>query len=255
MPIDLSFILIGLGVGFLVGLTGVGGGSLMTPVLVLMGIPSAVAVGTDLVYSAVTRVVAAAIHFKLGAVRVDAVRWLASGSVPSALITTILVGYALRSARHFTQGLITHSLAAVLIFVAVSLLFRPWLEKHLGTVGVKEQRGFAVGVGIFVGALVAVTSVGGGSLTIVALVLLFRVTTSEMIGTDIFHAAVLSIVAAGAHIFVVPVDFRIALLLIIGSLPGVAVGSRLTVHVPDMLLRFGIAGTLGFVGVRLLAFA
>ncbi len=257
MPTDLSLILIGLGIGFLVGLTGVGGGSLMTPILVLvMGVPTAIAVGTDLVYSAVTRSLGAIVHFRLGTVKMDAVRWLSTGSVPSALVTTVIVGYFLKSAKHFTQGLITDALAAVLIFVAVSLLFKPVIESRFKLASISNRRGFAIGIGVLVGALVALTSVGGGSLTIIALVVLFNTaSTSELIGTDVFHAAILSIVAAAAHIFIATVDFHIAILLLIGSLPGVAIGSRMTVHVPDLLLRLGLAGTLGFVGIRLLAFA
>jgi uncharacterized protein len=245
---------IGLAIGFLVGLTGVGGGSLMTPILVLfMGVPAAVAVGTDLVYTAVTRAVGAVVHIRQETVHMDAVRWLATGSVPAALVTTIVVGYALKSAKHLTQGFITHALAAVLILVAVSLIFRPWISKQIGEVSVGHSHGWAVAIGVLVGALVALTSVGGGSLTIVALVVLFKIaSTSEMIGTDVVHAAILSAVAAGAHIFISTVDFHIAFLLLIGSLPGVIVGSRMTIHVPDTALRFGLAGTLAFVGLRLI---
>lgn len=253
MPIDISLILIGLGIGFLVGLTGVGGGSLMTPILIFMGIPSPTAVGTDLVYSAITRSVGAVVHVKQKTVRFDAVKWLAIGSLPSALVTTIFVAYFLTSAKQFTQGLITHALAGVLIFVAISLLFRPLIEKRFRGISIQQQRGAAIAIGVLVGGLVALTSVGGGSLTLIALVVLFRATsTTELIGTDVFHAALLSIVAATAHIFTASVDFHVAFLLLIGSLPGVAFGSRLTVHVPDTMLRFGLAGTLAFVGLRLI---
>lgn len=247
--------LIGLVIGFLVGLTGVGGGSLMTPVLVLfMGVPAAVAVGTDLVYSAVTRSVGAVVHIRQETVNLDAVKWLAAGSVPAALIMTVLVGFALKSAKHFTQGFITQALAAVLIFVAISLVFRPWIERRVGDLSIGHIHFFAVAIGALVGALVALTSVGGGSLTIVALVVLFKIaSTSDMIGTDVVHAAILTIVAGAAHIFISTVDFHIAILLLVGSLPGVIVGSRLTVRVPDTALRLGLAGTLAFVGIRLLA--
>jgi uncharacterized membrane protein YfcA len=254
MPPSWAYILIGLGIGFLVGLTGVGGGSLMTPILVFTGMGSALAVGTDLVYSAVTRSVAAAIHFRQGTVQMEAVRRLAFGSVPAALVTTILVGYALKSSKTFTQGFITHALAGVLIFVAVALLFRPYLEKHVGKLGNRDQRTWTIGIGALVGVLVALTSVGGGSLTIVALIVLYGMSTSEMIGTDVFHAALLSIVAAGAHALISTVNFSVAGYLILGSVPGVAIGSRLTVRLPDQILRFGLAGTLGFVGLRLLFF-
>jgi uncharacterized membrane protein YfcA len=251
MPTDLALILIGLGVGLLVGLTGVGGGSLMTPLLVLaMGVPSTIAVGTDLVYSAVTRSVGAIVHIRQGTVRLQAACWLASGSVPAALITTALVGIALHHARHFMQGFITHALAAVLIFVAASLLCKPLLAR-LGDVRLSYQRPIAISIGVLIGALVSLTSVGGGALTMVALLLLYRaVSTTELIGTDVFHAAILSLVAATAHIFIV--DFHIAALLLVGSLPGVVLGSRLAVQIPDVYLRFALAGTLAFVGVRLM---
>lgn len=254
MPPDWAFILIGLGIGFLVGFTGVGGGSLMTPILIFSGMGSALAVGTDLVYSAVTRSIGAAIHFRLGTVKMEAVRLLATGSIPSALFTTILVGYFLKSAKAATQGTITDALAAVLLFVAITLIFRPWIQERVGTVSTEDRRFWAIGIGVVVGALVALTSVGGGSLTIVALVVLFGLSTSEMIGTDVFHAALLSIVAAAGHAFISTVDFPVAFFLIIGSIPGVAVGSRLTVHINDTYLRFGLAITLGFVGARLLLF-
>jgi uncharacterized membrane protein YfcA len=255
LPPDWAFILIGLGIGFLVGLTGVGGGSLMTPILIFSGMHSALAVGTDLVYSAVTRSVGAVIHFRQGTVKMDAVRLLAIGSVPAALVTTILVGYALKSAKAATQGVITQALAAVLIFVAITLVFRPWLEKRVGTITAGERKGWAIAIGVVVGVLVALTSVGGGSLTIVALVVLFGLSTTDMIGTDVFHAALLSIVAAAAHAFIATVDFFVAFLLTLGAIPGVAIGSRLTLKVDDTYLRYGLAATLGFVGIRLLAFA
>ncbi len=254
MPHDVTLILIGLGVGFLVGLTGVGGGSLMTPILVLaMGVPAAIAVGTDLAYSAVTRSVGAVVHLRQNTVQGDAVKWLATGSVPAALISTIIVGYALKSAKTYTQGFITHALAVVLLFVAVTLILRPLIESRLKGFTVGQQRPLAICTGVVVGALVALTSVGGGSLTLIALVVLFKsLSTSEMIGTDVVHAAILSVVAAAAHIFIATVDFHITLLLLVGSLPGVVIGSRLTIHVPDLYLRLGLAGTLAFVGLRLI---
>jgi uncharacterized protein len=258
VPHDLAYILIGLGVGFLVGFTSVGGGSLMTPILIFMGLSSSVAVGTDLVYSAVTRSVGAVVHWRQGTVRMEAVRQLATGSLPAALVTTVLVTYFLTSAKTYTQGLITDSLAAVLVFVAVCLVFKPWLEQRFSDISINKRRGLAAGVGVLVGTLVALTSVGGGSLTFIALVVLLRgASTSELVGTDVFHAALLSIVAAAAKsvstIWVAhTVDFGVAGLLLIGSIPGVYIGSRVTVRLPDLFLRFGLAGTLGFVGIRLL---
>ena len=254
MPTDSAFILIGLGVGFLVGMTGVGGGSLMTPILILwMSVPAAVAVGTDLAYTAVTRSIGGVIHLRQKTVNLEAVRWLATGSVPSALITTILVAYFLTSAKSYTQGFITQALAVVLLLVAASLFLRPLYEERLRKVAVGHRHSWAVVVGVLVGALVALTSVGGGSLTLVALVVLFRITaTSEVIGTDVVHSALLSIAAVSVRLFTTTIDFHITGLLLIGSLPGVILGSRMTIHVPETALRLGLAGTLAFVGFRLL---
>lgn len=259
MPRDLAFTLIGLGIGFLVGFTSVGGGSLMTPILVFMGLTPATAVGTDLVYSAVTRSVGAAVHWRQGTVNLEAVKRLARGSLPAALITTIFVTYFLSSAKQWTQGLITDSLAVILVFVAVSLVFKPWLEKRFKSIGVKQTAALSAAVGAFIGVMVALTSVGAGSITFIVLVVLLRgAASSELVGTDVFHAALLSIVAASAKsvstIFVGhSVDFGIAFLLLLGSVPGVYIGSRITVRLPDLFLRFGLAGALGFVGLKLLA--
>jgi uncharacterized membrane protein YfcA len=259
MPIDVSYILIGLGIGFLVGATSIGGGSLMTPILVFMGLSPATAVGTDLVYSAVTRSLGGYLHWRQGTVNFEAVKKLAVGSLPSALVVTILVTYFLTSAKSWTQGFITDSLACVLLFVAVCLVFKPWLEGRFDNVTVKQQTFFAAGVGALVGALVALTSVGAGSLTFIVLVVLLRgAASSELVGTDIFHAALLSIVAATVKsistIFVAhSVDYSVVGLLLIGSLPGLFVGSKLTVSIPDVVMRFGIALTLAFVSLRLLS--
>ena len=143
--------------------------------------------------------------------------------------------------------------------MAVSLLFKPWLEKRFTGISLRQQAVFSAAIGALVGALVALTSVGAGSLTFVVLVVLLRgAASSELVGTDVFHAALLSIVAATAKsfsmIFVASsVDYSVALLLLAGSIPGVYVGSRIAVKLPDGLLRFGLAGTLGFVGFKLMA--
>jgi uncharacterized membrane protein YfcA len=256
---NVAFIFIGLGVGFLVGFTSIGGGSLMTPILIFMNLSASTAVGTDLVYSAVTRSVAGIVHFRQGTVNLEAVKKLAKGSLPAALIMTIVVTYFLKSAKGWTQGAITDSLAVVLVFVAVCLLFKPQLEKRFIDKPIKNQGLLAFGVGALVGGLVALTSVGAGSLTFVILVVLLRgANSSELVGTDVFHAALLSIVAATAKsvstIFVAgSVNFGVAGLLLIGSIPGAYLGSKFAMKLPDMLLRYGLAGTLGFVGIRLIA--
>jgi hypothetical protein len=254
MAADLTLILIGLAVGALVGFTGTGGGSLMTPILVLvMGMPPSVAVGTDLVYAAITKSAGAFVHLKQKTVDLGAVKWLASGSIPSALITTIGLGYLLRTHTSVTQSVITHVLAGVLILVAAAILFKPLLRGRFATISFGRQHTLTVLVGVLVGFLVALTSIGGGSVTMIALVLLFpALKTSELVGTDIAHAALLSFVAASARLMVATPDLHVAALLLIGSVPGVVISSRLTVRVPDTFLRFGLAGTLIFVGERLM---
>lgn len=256
---DFSYILIGLGVGLMVGMTGVGGGSLMTPILIFTGLSPSVAVGTDLVYSAVNKSAGAWVHWRQKTVNFEIVKWLSSGSLPAALITTIVVTYVLTQAKAYTQGAITYALAAVLIFVSLAMLVKPWIAKRLSAFSVTQGRRLATSVGVLVGVLVALTSVGGGSLTMVALMLLMReAATSELVGTDVFHAALLSIVAATARsvstIFVGhSVDFTVAGILLIGSLPGVYVGSRMSVKLPDQVMRFGLSGALMAVTWRLLS--
>jgi uncharacterized membrane protein YfcA len=254
MDADLALILIGLGVGALVGFTGTGGGSLMTPILVLVvGMPPSVAVGTDLVYAAITKSAGALVHLKQKTVDLQAVKWLAFGSVPSALVSTLALAYLLRTHAALTQSVITHVLAGVLILVAGAVLLKPVLRGRIASVSLGRQHTVTILVGVLVGFLVALTSIGGGSVTMIALVLLYSgLKTSELVGTDIVHAALLSLVAASARLMVVTPDLHVAALLLIGSVPGVVLSSRLTVRVPDLFLRFGLAGTLIFVGERLM---
>lgn len=245
----------GFGVGILIGLTGMGGGALMTPFLILvLGTPPIVAVGTDLVYGAVTKIVGGFIHWRHGTVDMRLVGRLALGSVPGGLLAVAAIRMMPQSGVDANEA-VRRALGAVLVLVAVTLLIRAaglrmpqmparwrlWLQ-HQGTVG----------VGALVGALVGFTSVGSGSLLVPYLVGVFTLTPAQVVGTDVFHAAILVTATAVGHAQAGVVDWEIAAGLLMGSIPGVALGSWLAPRMPAPALRLGIAVLLLLTGVNLL---
>lgn len=262
MPFE--FVLTGLLVGILVGLTGMGGGSLMTPILVL-GVKPTLAVGTDLTYAAITKAVGAIQHFRQGQVRIAPGLWLALGSIPASIL-----GVGLIDALRHTRGVnvdrfVGHALAIMLFVVAGMLLIQPWIRGRLWPMDrpavfqrrlVKMRRHrnvMLVGVGLIVGFLVGLTSVGGGSLVMFAMLLLYpKWPMSQRVGTDVFQGFLLSSAAAAAHWQLGTVDLPIVTQLLIGSIPGVLLGTRLTKVVPEKVLRPLVAGALALSAWRLL---
>jgi len=246
---------IGFGVGILIGLTGMGGGALMTPFLILvLGTPPIVAVGTDLVYGAVTKIVGAFIHWRHGTVDLRLVGRLALGSVPGGLLAVVAIRFMPQSGLDADET-VRRALGAVLCLVAVILLTR--------AVGVRlpqppdrwrlwlQGRGTVL-VGAVVGALVGFTSVGSGSLLVPYLVGVFVLTPAQVVGTDVFHAAILVTATAAAHAQSGVVNWSIVAGLLVGSIPGVALGSWLAPRMPAPALRVGIAVLLLLTGVNLL---
>jgi uncharacterized membrane protein YfcA len=240
-PIVIAF---GFGVGILIGLTGIGGGSLMTPLLVLFaGIPPVVAIGTDLAYGAVTKTLGGWRHWRKGTVDLGVSMWLAVGSVPGAL-----VGVWLLDRLHATYGksfepVLLVSIAVALLIVAVTILgralFMPKLvarERH-AVVQTRRTKVTAAVIGAVLGLILGVTSVGSGALIGLALILVFQLTPHRVVGTDVFHAAILLWVAGGAHWISGNVDFVLMGTILIGSLPGVLVGTQLIGHVSANALR------------------
>jgi len=237
-------ILFGLGVGILIGLTGIGGGSLMTPLLVLFaGISPVVAIGTDLAYGAVTKTLGGWRHWRKGTVDLGVSMWLAVGSVPGALVGVWLLD-RLHGAygKSFEPALLT-SIAVALVIVAITILgralFMPKLvarERHT-VERTRRAKIAAVVIGAVIGVILGVTSVGSGALIGLALILVFQLTPHRVVGTDVFHAAILLWVAGFAHFVSGNVDFALMGTILVGSLPGVLIGTMLIGRVPANALR------------------
>jgi uncharacterized membrane protein YfcA len=251
------YTLSGLAVGCLVGLTGVGGGSLMTPLLVLVfGIHPSTAVGTDLLYAAATKTVGTGVHGFKGTVRWSIVGWLAAGSVPATAITLwVLSQHAKQGAA--ASGLITITLGWALIVSAVSVLFRQRIVNFFAarTTGLDPGRTVALTVllGAVLGVLVSLTSVGAGALGMTVLLVLYpKMDVAKLVGSDIAHAVPLTLLAGLGHWMMGSVNVALLLSLLTGSIPGIIIGSLLAARLPDGFLRPILAATLVLVGVKLL---
>ena len=248
--------LAGFFVGALVGMTGVGGGSLMTPILVLLfDFHPVTAVGTDLLYASVTKTVGTAVHGKRQTVDWHIVGGLALGSVPASIATLFVM-----SRLHTLSGdplFLDVALGSVLLLTAFAVFFRPWIVKRAGPhfSGLPEARisHWTVLLGAVLGVLVSVTSVGAGALGTTALLLLYpRLPVSRIAGSDIAHAVPLTLIAGTGHWLLGSVDFGLMLALLVGSIPGIIVGSMFASRASDAFLRPVLAVTLLVVSVRLL---
>jgi uncharacterized protein len=255
--IDLACTLSGFVVGAIVGLTGVGGGSLMTPLLVLLfGVSPATAVGTDLLYAAVTKAGGVAVHARRGHVRWDVVARLAAGSIPGALLTVAVLG-AVRIDHAALSKIVTETLGVALILTAVAILGKNRLQRWgRAAAGARRERWIApqtVAVGLVLGVLVTLSSVGAGALGVAALFLLYpRLRTVDIVGSDIAHAVPLTLVAGLGHAGLGTVDWTLLGSLLLGSLPGIWLGSTLSARVPETMLRSGLASLLVVIGGRLM---
>ena len=254
--IDPLYVLSGLAVGFIVGMTGVGGGSLMTPLLVLLfGIHPATAVGTDLLYAAATKATGTAVHGWNRTVDWRIAGKLAAGSVPAAVATLL----AMRTYGMQSQGgstLISTLLGAALLLTALSLVFRARLmafsARH-APISPAMQSVLTIVTGGVLGVLVSVSSVGAGALGVTALIILYpRIPVARIVGTDIAHAVPLTLVAGLGHWLLGSVDWHILGSLLVGSLPGIVMGSATAPRVPEGVLRPMLACVLVVVGVRLI---
>jgi uncharacterized protein len=254
---DVRYSFTGLLVGFLIGLTGMGGGSLMTPLLIfLLGVQPTVAVGSDLAYAAVTKVVGALQHARQQTVH-RALAWqLAMGSVPGSVAGVWWMHRLHSRLGEDVQQIVMHLLAVMLILVALVLfVWGGYVARE--SLQVREEQYpnrpvWAVVGGLVLGFLVGVTSVGSGTLFGVILLFIFGLSVREMIGTDIYHAAILATAAAAAHAWVGNVDYILVASLLLGSIPGVLLGSRLTVKAPEKALRPLVAVILFLCALRML---
>ena len=254
--INPMYSLSGLAVGTLVGFTGVGGGSLMTPLLVLLfGIHPATAVGTDLLYAGLTKICGAAVHSRNKAIDWRVVRRLASGSVPAAAAALwTLSRFGVNSKG--TSAAITTTLGFALILTAVTLAFRRRLlsvaAAFLDRRSDREIALFTVALGAVLGVLVSISSVGAGAIGVTVLLMLYpRMPTVRIVGTDIAHAVPLTLLAGAGHWLIGSIDWPLLVSLLVGSLPGIAIGSHFASRVPDRVLRPLMAGTLALVGGKL----
>lgn len=237
---DPVVIVFGLGVGILIGMTGIGGGSLMTPLLILFaGIHPTVAIGTDLAYGAITKTVGGWRHLRKGTVDIGVSKWLAFGSVPGSVLGVIVLEVWL---KHSPNVLLT-GVAIALLVVSLSMLFRALflraaIERERHTVFLDTRTKVrAVSLGAVLGFLLGLTSVGSGALIGLALILVFRLTPHRVVGTDVFHAAIVLWAAGLAQLVAGNVDFALMGTILLGSLPGVLIGSALVDKIAAVVLR------------------
>ena len=255
-----GYTLSGLLVGFIVGLTGVGGGSLMTPLLILgFSISPATAVGTDLLYASLTKAGGVWVHGRRGTVDWELVKRLSIGSLPAALLTLLGLN-ALGVENQIFSGLITSTLVIALILTALALFFRNQLV-HLGKSRFSSLATWrdqnivtaTITTGAVLGILVTMTSVGAGALGMVALITLYpRAPTINLIGSDIAHAVPLTLIAGMGHVYLGTVDFGLLGSLLLGSLPGIYIGSHIGGRIPERILRPALATILVIIGGRLI---
>jgi uncharacterized protein len=252
----LGFILSGFLTGALVGMTGVGGGSLMTPLLVLLfGIEPSVAVGTDLLYASVTKTAGTAVHGLGRTIEWAVVGRLAAGSIPMAVFTLLLFAWFGPNSGA-ANGLVTRILSVMLLLTALVLIFRRQIvsryRRRFSTIRPGTTRQLTVIVGMMLGILVPLTSVGAGALGATALILLYPdLPMARIVGSDIAHAVPLTLAAGFGHILLGLPDFGILGFLLVGSIPGIVLGSYAAPRIPDTVLRLLLAATLLIAGGRL----
>ena len=253
MNVQSLYPLVGLVVGLIVGLTGVGGGSLMTPALVfLFKIPVNIAVGTDLIFASLTKIFGVTAHSARGNVNWRIVTRLGAGSLPAS-IATILVMNHLKTQGKPLDHLILPLLGVSLVATAAAVMLR----KRILAVGGKrfefsEQTAnrYATAIGVVLGIMVTLTSVGAGAIGVAALMLLYpKIRGAELVGTDLAHAIPLVTVAGLGHLQLGNIDYRLLFGLLLGSIPGIYIGSTVSARLPEVMMRRILAGTLLVLGI------
>jgi uncharacterized membrane protein YfcA len=255
--INYAYVLSGFAVGFLVGITGVGGGSLMTPLLILLfGIAPEKAVATDLIYASITKTGGSFVHALNKTIDWTIVARLAAGSLPASALT-LLTFYYLGIDSAAVSAMITRVLGVALVFTAAALLARPWLLRTYASrfAGASNEatRAYTVLTGAVLGVLVTISSVGAGALGVTALILLYpRAPIVKIAGSDIAHAVPLTLLAGTGHLLGGTINLATLLSLLVGSLPGIMIASAFAPRLPDTALRIILALTLIAVAGRLL---
>jgi uncharacterized membrane protein YfcA len=253
----LSYVVSGFAVGMLVGLTGVGGGSLMTPLLTLLfGISPTVAVGTDLAFASATKTAGTLAHRYSGTVRWSIVRHLCFGALPAALLATLALKYLGALDKQLAQ-VIRYSIAGSVLLTVVAILFRTRMQAWVIAHPEKQLQGTqltaaTIVVGALLGVLVTVSSIGAGAVGATILVLLYpRLSPAEIAGTDIAYAVPLTAIAAAGHWWLGSIDWMLLGALLLGSVPGITIGSLAAKAVPEKILRGLLATTLTGVAAKL----
>ncbi len=255
--IDPLYAVSGLTVGFLVGLTGVGGGSLMTPILILLfGVHPSSAVGTDLLYAAVTKGAGTIIHHANESIEWKIVGRLAIGSIPATLLT-ILAFHHFGATGPRAASVISITLGTALVLTAAMLLLKGPIIRAASDrnpdFGLNTSIAYTIIIGLIVGVLVSISSVGAGALGTSALFFLYpRLPVARIVGTDIAHAVPLTLLAGLGHAWLGTVHLHLLVSLLAGSIPGIVAGSLATRFTPESVLRPALALILVVVGVRLL---
>ena len=258
---DFLFTIAGFLVGFIIGMTGVGGGSLMTPILVLgFSIPPVIAVGTDLLYAAITKSVGVFAHQKHGNIKWKVVALLSMGSIPASICSIFIIKHLNIAGINYDQ-LILSSLSFAMLLTATFLIFRNQWHKlskneHFAFVKILHKKFtnlFTIFAGILIGTLVTFSSVGAGVIGAAFLFFLYpRYKTIEVVATDLAHAIPITAIAGIGHANLGSVDYILLLSLIIGSLPGIYLGSQVGNLMPDDIMRRILAGMLLVIGILLL---
>lgn len=253
----LLYIASGAVVGIAVGITGVGGGSIMTPLLLAFGFPLHIAVGTDLLYAAITKAGGAYTHAKQQSVRWDIVGLLALGSLPASALAIYALDRWFVEPENYS-GIISVVLGVTLIFTSAAIVFRQYLSNMLSNrlgVDSEKHRWLTPIMGALLGFVVTLSSVGAGAIATALLMIFYPLLRGiKVVGTDIAHAVPLTLFAGLGHLYLGNVDFMLLAALLIGSLPAVQLGAKIGRKIPDKLMRSILAGTLFVVGVKVAFF-
>ncbi|SPL70078.1 sulfite exporter TauE/SafE family protein [Acinetobacter stercoris] len=260
----LHFILAGMLVGFCVGITGVGGGSLMTPILIsLFRIEPHIAIGTDLIYAAISKFCGSLVHAKKLNIVWPIVFWLALGSIPASFATTWVLEHYLSQSTAY-KAVLTTILGFMLTLTGISIVFRSQIEKFFKRIrtdkpqtteqekqAVNAKRSYILLMGIVLGVFVTLSSVGAGAFGIMALILMFpNLPMIRIIGSDVVHAVLLTLVAGLGHMSSGNVDFNLLGWLLVGSIPAIVIGTLISSRLPEKMIRKVLGITLFALGVN-----
>jgi uncharacterized membrane protein YfcA len=255
-----QFTLSGLLIGLLVGMTGMGGGSLLTPILVIFfGFKPTLAVGTDVLHGAIFKSFGAVRHRRLGTVHAHLTLWMFLGSGPMSLLGVAVASWLERHSSG-AQSIESYAIGVALVIGGVGLVAKTFIKRGIQPddapfILTRQDKLIAFVLGATCGFVVGLTSVGSGTFFGLVMVLVFPLTLPKIVGTDIFHAAALLWVAGFGHLVAGNVDLRTMAWLLTGSIPGVLISSHFTLKVPDRALRLGLASVLMLSGIKLIDFA